>query len=260
MREKDNKVIYYQDELNDDFSNNGIKVKRIEKFKYNRSLFYRITANIFRYVFAIPALFIINKLIYRVKVIDKKKLKPLRHKPYFVYSNHVLPFDPIVPPVCVNPMKFTTILASDETFSINSFVTGIVSSLGAIPLPKNVNMMKDFDSRIKYEISKKHKILVYPEMHIWPYCNWIRKFNEQTLHYPAQYNIPVVVITTTFKKCKYKKPRPIIYIDGPYYPNPLLSLKDRTIDLYEKVYKIMVTNTQKFSDETHIKYIKKAAD
>jgi hypothetical protein len=67
-----------------------------------------------------------------------------------------------------------------------------------------------------------------------------------------------VVATTTFKQRKgNKKPKPIIYLDGPYYPNETLSIHDRVTDLRNRAYEAMKWRAGQENNYAYIKYVKK---
>lgn len=261
---KEKKVIYYNDELNDDFANNNINTKSV-KTDHNyypfKNVFFKSFAFIFRYTFAIPVLVFLNVFVFNVKIVNKKALKNLKNKGYFVYSNHVLPFDPIIPPVMFNPSKFMVIVSGIDAFSIHPFVTFLIKSLGAIPVPRTVEMYKNMNNSIKTHINKKHRVLIYPEAHIWPYYNKIRNFPETSFHFPVNLNSPIVVMTTTFKERKFiKKPQPVIYIDGPIYPNLSLDKKERIQDLRNKCFDVMTMRSNTSENFEYIKYIKNLTD
>ena len=74
---KKERVIYYQDELNDDFADSNIKVKPIPNdYKYIRkSWIFRSNSFLAKYIVAIPLLWIINTFFCRNKIENKKVLK-----------------------------------------------------------------------------------------------------------------------------------------------------------------------------------------
>ena len=240
---KKEKVIYYQDELNDDFAGNGIKAKPTKNsFKYvHRSWIYRANSFMVKFFIAIPILWILNTFIFRPKVENKKVLKYFKKKGYYLYSNHVLPFDPIVLPIMAQHRKTTVIIAGPDLFSICGFVNWLVKHMYAIPVPNNdLQMMDHFTDCLDYHINKGHRVLIYPEAHIWPYYNDIRHFKSVSFKYPVNQNVPIFTSTTTFKQRKgNKKPKPIIYLDGPFYPDETLPVRERINDLAQRAYEAM---------------------
>lgn len=258
--EKTPKTIYYHDELNDDFADNGIKSKPIkDNYRYiNNSILFKITSFLLRNLFAVPVLWLVNTIFYRPKIKNKGLLKQLRHKGYYLYANHVLSFDPIVLPVKTQPAKRTIIIAGHELFSISGFVSWLVKHFDAIPTPnQNLEMMERFRECLSFNIKKGHRVLIYPEAHIWPYYNDIRNFKSSSFRYPVEDKAPVVVATTTFKKRKgNRKPKPIIYLDGPFYPNDNLTYHEQINDLRDRVYNAMKWQADREDNYAYIKYEK----
>ena len=100
--------------------------------------------------------------------------------------------------------------------------------------------MDNFTDALNYHINKGHRVLIYPEAHIWPYYNDIRHFKSVSFKYPVDDNAPIFTATTTFKKRKgCRKPKPIIYIDGPFFPDETLPYRERVNDLAERAYEAM---------------------
>ena len=107
-------------------------------------------------------------------------------------------------------------------------------------------------------INKGERVLIFPEAHIWPYYNNIRNFKAVSFRFPVNDNVPIFIATTTFKKRKgNRKPRPIIYIDGPIYPDENLSIRDRVNDLREKAYEMMCYRAHQEDNFAYIEYKKK---
>lgn len=262
MPKKQPKVIYYTDELNDDFANKKIKRKEIPNdYKYvNHSWLFKVNAFLLRYLFAIPILWMINTFIYRPKIVNKEIFKLVKKKGYFIYSNHVLPFDPVVIPIVVDTRKPCLIISSHELFSINKLTSWMVRHFFAIPVPNaDYEMNQNFVEAIKYHLNKQHRVLIYPEAHIWPYYKGIRHFKSASFRYPVDDDAPVIVMTTTFKKRKgNRKPKPIIYVDGPFYKDETLSYREQISDLAERAYQTMLSHSQREDNFEYIKYIKKS--
>ena len=260
MPKKENETVYYQDELNDDFAGNNIKVKEIKKdYKYiNNSWLFRLNSFLLRYLFAWPVLSIAMLFLYRPKIKNKKLLKQLKHTGYYIYSNHVIPLDPIIIPIKSNPGKACVIIASHDTFSINPIVTWLVKHFYAIPVPLDKEMFENYVNALSWHIHKKHRVLIFPEAHIWPYYTKIRRFRTGSFRYPVNDNVPIVTFTTTFKKRRgNRKPKPIIYVDGPFYPDESLPYRQRVDDLAGKAYEAMKYRSENMDNYEYIHYEKK---
>ena len=259
MNEK--KIVYYQDELNDDFAGNDIKTKKVKNdYKYIRkSWLFKVNAFLIKYLLAAPVFWFMNTFVFRPKIINKKAVKYFKKKGYYLYANHVLPYDPVVLPFKLRLRKRTVIIAGPDLFSINGLVNFIVSHLDAIPTPNNdKEMMNNFVECLSWHINKGHRVLIFPEAHIWPYYNDIRKFKSVSFKYPVDQNVPIFTATTTFKQRKGKrKPKPIIYIDGPFYADESLPYHERVNDLASQAYEAMVTRAHKKDNYAYIEYKKK---
>ena len=118
------KIVYYTDELSDDFAGNNISTKTIpNNYKYiHKSWLFRFNSFLLKYLFAAPLLWLANKIIFHVKIENKKVLKCFKKKGYYLYANHVLPYDPVILPVNTHYRKTTIITAGPDLFSINGFV------------------------------------------------------------------------------------------------------------------------------------------
>ena len=256
------KTVYYQDEYNDDFAGNNIDTKTVKSdFKYiNDSWLFKFNSFLLKYLFAVPILWIVNTFFFRPKIENKKVLKNVKKKGYYLYSNHVLPFDPIVLPVKTNPGKHAVIIAGPDLFSINGFVSWLTKHFGAIPIPNknDLEMNENYLDGLSWHIKKGHRVLIYPEAHIWPYCTMIRPLKPGAFRYPVRDNAPVIVSTTTFKKRKgNRKPKPVIYLDGPFYPDDSLPYRDSVNELTERVYEAMKYRASKEDNYSYIIYKKK---
>ena len=86
-------------------------------------------------------------------------------------------------------------------------------------------------------------ITIYPEAHIWPKYNKIRPFLSVSFSYPSKLNAPCYTKTTVYKATKNGKTKPVIYFDGPFYPNMNLPYKERQQDLRDRIYNQMQERT-----------------
>ena len=129
--------------------------------------------------------------------------------------------------------------------------------LGAIPIPSEIKAMKNFLEIIEEKIKKDNSITIYPEAHIWPYYTKIRPFKAVSFKYPVKLNAPAYCITNTYQSYgkNNKKIKMVSYVDGPFYPNEALPIKERQQDLRDRVYNKMVERS-KNSNVEHIKYVK----
>ena len=91
---KNKKVIYYQDELNDEFSSAQITPRIIdEKYKYmHKNPLWNIASYLLQNVLSMPIKVLYSKIKFRIKYVGKEKLKPYKKEGYFIYVNHTQNF------------------------------------------------------------------------------------------------------------------------------------------------------------------------
>lgn len=257
MKCKKTKIIYYHDELNDEFSKAQITPKTVDgTYRYDRtSVAARIFGTLAYRCIAVPAAFVYMKLKFGHKLVNREAVKPYRKKGIFVYGNHTQAgADPCVPTFIMRPSK-PSIIVHPNNVSI-PVIGWAMPYLGAIPLPSDAEASKNFMRCIEGRITKGQSIFIYPEAHIWPYCTEIRSFKDTSFFYPVKYNTPVFCFTNTYQKRRLRStPRMVTYIDGPFFPNTDLPVRQRRADLRERVYNCMKKRAE-CSDVTVIKYIK----
>lgn len=255
------KVIYYKDELNDEFSLATITAKKIDgNYKYEHHSFFKKFTHFFWYrIVATPIAFIYTKLVFHHKVINKKLFKPFKKKGYFVYGNHTQDIGDAFIPNVINFPKTNYIIVHPNNVSM-PVLGKITPSLGALPLPDDLVAYKNFIKAVENKIKENHAVVIYPEAHIWPFYTKIRPFVDKSFHYPVQYDVPAFCFTNTYQKRKHsKKPKIVTYIDGPFYPNKDLPLNLRKKDLRDRIYNCMCERS-KNSNVVWIEYKKEGED
>lgn len=253
------KVIYYSDELNDDFAGTNIKAKPLKNnFKFIRkNPIWNLLAFLLR-CFVIPIAFLICKIKFRFKIVNKKVLKECKTSGYFLYGNHTqYSADAFLPSLIAFPKK-SYIITSLDAVSIPG-LRQFVLMLGAIPIPNFANQenAKNFLEAIEKRNVQGHCIAIYPEAHIWPYYTKIRNYKSVSFKYPVRLNEPSYCFTTTYqKRKKCKRPKITVYIDGPFYPNTDLKPKEQQEDLRNRIHDTMVMRSKE-SNYEFIKYVYK---
>ncbi|MBR1540536.1 MAG: 1-acyl-sn-glycerol-3-phosphate acyltransferase [Clostridia bacterium] len=254
------KIIYYKDELNDEFSGAEIKPREIdENYKYiHKNPLWIILAFLFNCLM-FPIKIIYPKVKFRIRYIGKEKLKKYQKAGYFVYVNHTQPFcDTFIPSNPIFP-KRNYIIVNPENVSMPVFGNSI-QMLGAIPIPDNKKAMKNFLNKIETVIRKKYAITIYPEAHIWPYYTKIRPFKAVSFKYPVDLDVPTFCMTNTYqRRGKTNKINIVTYIDGPFFPNKSLGKQEQKQDLRNQVYEQMIERSKNCNIE-HIKYVKVLED
>ncbi|MGM9971068.1 MAG: 1-acyl-sn-glycerol-3-phosphate acyltransferase [Anaeroplasmataceae bacterium] len=253
------RIIYYNDQKNDDFLGININAKPLkDNYKYvKKNIFYRAWSFAFYYFIAKPLVFLIVKMRYHQKFINKKCIRVAKKTGAFLYGNHTSGVgDSFVPNILLLTRK-NYFIASPEAMSI-PFLKGLLRALGVMPLSDKLSLKKKLLKAIEYRLSQKALITIYPEAHIWPFYTKVREYDETSFKYAAMYNKPVYALTNCYQKRKLGKyPKMITFVDGPYYPDKNLSLKENAKYLRDIVYNKMVERTNEHSTYEYIKYIKK---
>lgn len=233
------KIIYYKDELKDEFSEAEIQAKVIDgTYNYEGGrwgkgwhiLWYKIIARPLAYVFL--------KIHFRHKIIGKEKISQ-KDGGYFLYGNHTNAMaDALIPSMISYPKDMYVIVHPNN---VSMPVLGrITPFLGALPLPGDMHAARNFSKALKSKIEQGSPIGIYPEAHIWPYYTKIRPFTEVSFGYPQQMDVPVYCFTNTYQKRKKSKtPQIVTYVDGPFYVNQSLSKKEQKLQLRSQVYETM---------------------
>ena len=90
---KNEKIIYYKDELNDEFSIPKIAPRKIdENYKYEHNTIWDICSYLLQNILSMPIKVLYSKIKFRIKYIGKEKLKKCKKQGYFIYANHTQPF------------------------------------------------------------------------------------------------------------------------------------------------------------------------
>jgi len=252
-------IIYYKDELNDEFSKAKIIPRKIdENYKYNKNPVWDFCSLLCQNILSMPIKYFYSKIKFNLKFIGKEKLKMHKNEGYFIYANHTQTFaDTFIPSLADYP-KRNFLIVNPENISMKG--SGwLVEMLGAIPVPGNNKAARNFLNQIEHRINKNYSITIYPEAHIWPFYTGIRNFKSVSFKYPIKYNKPVYSITNTYQLYgKNKNKLQIIsYIDGPFYPDKNLNNKQAQEKLRNEVYKTMKERS-KNSNYEQIKYISEA--
>ena len=255
-----NKTIYYSDELNDDFASLGIKKKPLgDDFEYIHKNILWNTCSFVRYrMIAQPLVFVFVKVAHRQRFKNRKVLKTARKTGAFIYANHTnMLLDAFVPNI-VKLRKRGYILVGPDTTSIPG-LKNIVEMVGAIPLGQTLSENKEMLECINHRIAKnKGFITIYPEAHIWPYYTGIRDFKAGSFSYPCYTDTPVFAMTNCYqKKLIGKHPKVVTFVDGPFYPDKNLPMKERKEKLRKQCYDTMVKRAKENSTYSYIVYEKK---
>ena len=212
-----------------------------------RFILYRIIST--------PLAFIFCKAKLGLRVKNRKAARGIK-SPVFIYANHTQQTaDAYIQSLAYFPRDVFVITHADN---VSIPILGkITPYLGAIPLPDTRGAAHAFKASLESHVFGGASIVIYPEAHIWPYYTKIRPFPSDSFSYPVRYGTPVFASTTTYQKRRLsKKPRAVIYIDGPFYPDESLSYKERVEKLHREVYESMCKRAEE-SDCEYIRYERK---
>jgi 1-acyl-sn-glycerol-3-phosphate acyltransferase len=250
------KIYYYSDELNDDFAQENINPITIDSnYKYVHTNFlWKLTSFIVYRIIAIPIAYVYSKIAYGLEFKNKKALKECKDTGYFIYGNHTQKvLDTFIPTLGNFPRK-CHIVAHPDNVSIPVLGT-FNKMMGGFPIPSDIKTTKNFLDAMETFIKNKNVISIYPEAHVWPYYSKIRNFVSTSFKYPVKLDKPVYSFTTTYKNRKFRKPKITVYIDGPFYPNKELNIKNAQEELRNRVYNQMCIRAKE-SNVEYIKYLK----
>ena len=229
--QKEKPVIYYSDELNDEFSPMKIKAIPIDQnYDYGKSGFFWSLRRFFWYrIFSMPIAWLWLKIKWRHKILGRSALKKDSKGPIFIFGNHTNPIaDALIPTFAAFPKGVYVIVHAN-----NVSIPGLglkTRILGALPLPDNLGAAKNFMNILKTRVQERQAICLYPEAHIWPFYTKIRPFSDLSFRYPLQFKAPVYCFTHTYKKRRLSnKAKIVTYIDGPFYADPNLPAKEASL-------------------------------
>ncbi len=257
MREK--KVIYYENELEDEFSEAKIVPRKIDSnyIYLHKNSAWNLCAVFVQQVLSMPIKIAYAKCKFHVKYVGKEKLKQCRREGYFLYANHTQPFaDTFLPTLPIYP-KRNFFIVNPENVSMKGMGT-LVEMLGALPIPNDIGGMKHFLKAVEQRVKEGHAMTIYPEAHIWPYYTGIRPFRDVSFKYPVRLKRAAYCMTNTYQAYgrKREKVQIVSYIDGPFYANDSLPAKQQQRELRDRIYACMCDRA-KNSNVNVIEYRKK---
>lgn len=182
-----------------------------------------------------------SRLFMRVTVVGKEKLTAVGGQGYFVYANHTQPLGDVFTPLTIFPPEKFYAIANQANWGI-PFIGKALVRYGGLPVGKNLRQSVKLVKAIKQVVIKQQGVvMVYPEAHVWPYYTKIRPFPVTSFHFPAELKAPVFTLTTTYRQPTFgKRPRTVMYLDGPYYPDETLALKQAQEKLHQEVQQVLI--------------------
>ena len=254
------KEYYYKDELTEDFAATNGKIGKDVvdgTYRYSRnSIGWKIISFIVYRIFVTPLVWAYVKLWLGITVKNRKALKGL--KGCFLYLNHTQDIcDAFIPTIATFPKK-AYIVTGSEAVSIKG-IRLLVAMLGAIPLPTTFSAAKGYEKKLSEAIEEGAAVTIYPEAHIWPYCNFVRHFSEKSFSYPYKTDAPVVAGVVVYRQRKLFKnahPRAAVYLSDPIYPDKTLKEREARLKLRDQAYDFMSRTAKEQHSYEYIRYTK----
>lgn len=252
------KVIYFSDELNEEFSEARITPRVVDHdYPYFHGKIWDLSSLVLQNVLSMPVKFLYAKAKFRIKYVGCEKLKEYNDSGYFIYGNHTQVFADTFIPSLANYPKRNFFIVNPENISMPGLGM-LVEMLGAIPIPCDKGGMKRFIESVEDKIKRNYSITIYPEAHIWPYYTGIRPFKAVSFHYPVKLKCPVFALTNTYHRRGRHggKVKIITYIDGPFFADETFNTKEARQKLRDQVYQCMAERSES-SDYEYIEYRRK---
>lgn len=255
------KEYFYKDERSDDFASTNGKINKDVvdgTYQYSRrSAGWRILSFIVYRIFVTPLVWAYVKLWLGITVKNRRAVGQLENG-CFLYLNHTQDIcDAFIPTITAFPKK-TYIVTGPETVSIKG-IRVLVAMLGAIPLPTTFSAAKNYEKKLSEAIEEGAAVTIFPEAHIWPYCNFIRNFSEKSFSYPYKTDAPVIAGVVVYRQRKLFKnahPRATVYLSDPFYPDRTLSERQARLKLRDQAYGFMSRTAEEQHSFEYIRYTK----
>lgn len=245
MSKKKQRVIYYENELEDEFSSAKIQAKTIdETYSYKGGWLRKAARFVVYHGLAKWIAWLYLKVAFGHRIVNKQVLRQVRDTGYFQYGNHTNAAADALIPTMLHFWQGAYVIVHPNNVSMPVFGK-LTPALGAIPLPDTKQAMKHFSKDIREKIENRRLVTIYPEAHIWPYYTKIRPFRKDSFGYPVQLGVPVICFTNTYQRRRFgRKPRIVTYVDGPFYPDETLSRGEQKEKLRQQVYEAMVRESR----------------
>ena len=255
---EERKVIYYTDELHDEFSTFTTTPPTIgDDYDYERTSFGKKLERFFVYrVFVYPVAFLYSKLVFHRKIVGKNLLRPYRKQGIFLYGNHTQPTGDALMQSCLTWPRLNYVIVHPNNLKV-PFIGRFTPALGALPIPDTMGAFRNFKKAIEHKIGQGSPVVIYPEAHIWPWYTKIRPFADTSFAYPVQLKAPVFCFVNTYRKRHFgNKPRMVTYIQGPFFADDSLNPQEQRKKLRDEVYSSM-SKLAENSNVEMIQYIRK---
>lgn len=257
MSVKRGRTTYYYEDYSDDFVESARQDETLpEDYRWiHKSIFYRLISAVL-YGAALLFALIYGKFVLHIHVENRKALKRAGKTGCFLYGNHTQPMGDVFGPALYCFPRRMSAIASSSNLGI-PVIGKLLPMLGGLFIPDSMGQMKSFMEAIRYHVEKKRCIVIYPEAHVWPWCTFIRPFQATAFRFPVLYHVPAFCMTTTYQQRKHgRKPKIVVYIDGPFLAESGKNNREQQMDLHDRIYACMESRSQMSTCE-YIRYQKK---
>ncbi len=252
---------FYHDELNDDFASTNGKIGKDTvdgTYPYSHhSVLWKIAVFVIYRLLVTPIVWLYTKLWLGIRVKNRKAIQKLRGG-CFLYLNHTQNIaDAFIPSIAAFP-KRTYVVTGPEAVSIKG-IRHLVALLGGVPLPTTFKAAKNFETKLKEAMDEKAAVTIYPEAHIWPYCNFVRRFSEKSFSYPYKTNSPVIAGVVVYRQRRIFKnahPAVTVWLSDPIYPDQTLKEREARLKLRDETYGFMSRTAKEQESFEYIRYTK----
>lgn len=163
------------------------------------------------------------------------RLKAAGQHGFVVYGNHTQPAGDVLIPYYLGNHHTFNVLASPANLGVP--VLGRLTVLGGgLLTPQSLHQLGRFNRTVVAKLRAGEWAMIYPEEHVWPYYTGIRPFNPGAFHFPVAAQVPAYCLTVTYRKRRWRRPRLVVYLDGPFTPDTSLPPKQQQRILQQQIH------------------------
>ena len=211
------KIIYYKDELNDEFSEAQIVPRKIDgSYKYvHKNPLWNLCAFLVQNILSMPIKLLYVKTKFGIKYVGREKLKKYKKQDILymeIIRNHL---QTLFIPSLAKLSKRNYFIVNPENVSMKGLkhYRKCLELFQFLVIKRNGTFLRNNrkqhrQTTFNYNLSGEH---IYGHI-----TQKIRPFKDVSFKYPIKYNVPAFCITNTYQKGKKDKIKIVTYIDGPF--------------------------------------------
>ncbi|MDR1928989.1 MAG: glycosyltransferase [Treponema sp.] len=213
--------------------------RRVERNNYIKEFF----RGVFYFGIIIPLLIIINRVLFGLKVENRRVLKKIRKTGAITICNHIHEMDS---PICAVGIPTRKLICVSQPSNFKLGIAGVfVSILGSVPTPSTPKELQVFIYTLSKYLRKRKLVHFYPEGALIRYNRDIRQFQRGAFYLAADAQVPILPMRIVcrepdglFKLFK-KKPCLTLIFGEPIRPNAVLIKNDAARDLQKRAENAM---------------------